>query len=128
MNTAVQDQARTHEQVCDTNVVPNRRVRHAVVRCGARPGLQCVVGWVAIALSDRHLTMTALTMTVTRRCTAIVLAMHRQSGPGRSSRLTVRLRKCASVPTSIQSATPPVAVAPVFRSFTISVGCGWSCM
>ena len=36
---------------------------------------------------------------------------------------TVRFRKCATVPWSIQSATAPFPCAPDLRSLTIRVGC-----
>ena len=40
------------------------------------------------------------------------------------SRVTLRLRKWATVPTSSQSAIAPLPFAPVFKSLTMSVGCG----
>ena len=41
-----------------------------------------------------------------------------------SDSVTVRFRKCATVPGPIQSATAPFALVPDFTSFTISTGCG----
>ena len=64
-----------------------------------------------------------------RRGQAVSERRHRE-GPSMSllslQRLTVRLRKCASVPTSSHSAMAPLPFAPDFRSLTMSVGCGWS--
>jgi hypothetical protein len=40
------------------------------------------------------------------------------------SRVTLRLRKWATVPTSSHSAIAPLPFAPVFKSLMMSVGCG----